>query len=83
LYGPLEVLREIRTRGGQPVLVLVRQDYLYQLMQSDVLNAEVLKGNEEWSLVLVSEEHISSPLLAGFGPSAPPRFPLPPLPRNK
>ena len=56
LYGPLEVLREIRLRGGRPVLVLVRQDFLSQLVQSDVMTTEVLKGNEEWSLVLVNEK---------------------------
>ena len=56
LYGPLEVLREIRIRDGQPVLVLVRQDFAYQLIQSDVMSAEVLKANDEWSLVLVDDK---------------------------
>ena len=53
VYGPPEVLREINARGGEPMLVLVRQDYLYQLTQSDFLDAEVLKSNGEWVLTLV------------------------------
>lgn len=47
LLGPPEVLREIRSLGGGPVLVLVPLPYLNQLTQSEHLGTEVLKDNGE------------------------------------
>src|SRR5687768_1126107 len=35
VFGPLEVLRETREHSGEPLLVLVPLEYLYQLTQSD------------------------------------------------
>ena len=57
VFGPPEVRREIRQRGGKPILVLVPLEYLYQLTQSDFLNAEVLKDNGEHALVVVTERN--------------------------
>jgi 4-amino-4-deoxy-L-arabinose transferase-like glycosyltransferase len=55
--GPREVQDEIKLRGGGPVLVLVPQEYLMQLLQTDFLETEVLGGNDAWSLVVVREKH--------------------------
>ena len=57
VFGPPEVRREIRQRGGEQILVLVPLEYLYQLTQSDFLNAEVLKDNGEHALVVVTERN--------------------------
>jgi hypothetical protein len=56
VFGPHEVRREIRERGGAPLLVLVPIEFLYQLTQSDFLNAEVVKDNGEHALVVVTEK---------------------------
>lgn len=56
VFGPPEVRREIRQRGGGEILVLVPLEYLYQLTQSEFLDAEVLKDNGEHALVVVKEE---------------------------
>jgi len=53
LLGPPDVLREIDQGGGGPVLVLVPLEYLYQLTQSEFLEVELLKTNDEAALVFV------------------------------
>ena len=56
LTGPKEVLGEMRTLGSSKALVLIPPEYLFHLTQSDLVRAEVLKSNEDWALVLVSEK---------------------------
>ena len=52
LGGP-EVMRQIERQNGEPLLVLVPLEYLNQLTESDFLEADVLKDNGEFALVLV------------------------------
>ena len=57
VFGPPEVRREIRQRGGEPLLVLVPVEYLYQLTESDFLTTEVLGENGEHALTIVRERN--------------------------
>ena len=52
--GVIEVQRQIEQRNGEPLLVLVPVEYLYQLTQSNSLDAEVLKDNGDWALAVVT-----------------------------
>ena len=54
LFGPAEVLREIR-EGGRPILVLVPLEYLQQLHDCNGLTAEFIKDNGELALVLAKQ----------------------------
>jgi 4-amino-4-deoxy-L-arabinose transferase-like glycosyltransferase len=53
LLGPPDVVRELKTLGGKPALVLVPREYLYQVVQSEYFSKEILGDNGEWVLVSV------------------------------
>lgn len=58
LYGPHEILNEIRRRDGEPVLVLVPNEWADQTFQSGLLNCEFIAKNGEHTLLVVREPAI-------------------------
>ena len=55
LYGPREVLDEIRRRGGETVLVLTPNEWASQTLESPLLSCEVIARNGEHTLLAVRE----------------------------
>jgi hypothetical protein len=55
LYGPQEILNEIRRRNGQPVLVLVPKEWADQTFHSGLLNCEFVAKNGEHTLLAVRD----------------------------
>ena len=56
LTGPREVLAEMRNLGTRQALVMIPPEYIHHLTQSDLVQTEVLRSNEDWALTLVSEK---------------------------
>ena len=54
LFGPSEVLDEIKRENGNRVLVLIPIEYVSQLTASNYLHGEVLKDNGEEAIVAVT-----------------------------
>ena len=55
LYGPQEVLNEIRRRNGEPVLVLVPNEWANQTLESPLLDCEVIAKNSEHTILAARE----------------------------
>ena len=55
LYGPQDVLNEIRRRNGEPVLVLVPNEWASQTLESPLLRCEVIAKNGEHTLLAARE----------------------------
>lgn len=53
LYGPQEILDEIRRRQGEPVLVLVPNEWAHQTIESPLLDCEVISRNNELTILAV------------------------------
>ena len=56
LYGPQEVLNEIRRKNGEPVLVLVPNEWAHQTLDSPLLNCEVIAKNGEHTILAARDE---------------------------
>ena len=54
LYGVGEVITEINTENGCPVLVLVPLEYVSQLTKDEKIKTRILKDNGELAIALVS-----------------------------
>jgi len=52
--GPAEVLEQIKLEEGESVLVIVPLEYLRQLMESDLVNTEIVNENGELAIVHAS-----------------------------
>ena len=55
LYGPQEVLNEIRRRNGETVLVLVPNEWASQTLDSPLLDCEVIAKNGEHTILAARE----------------------------
>jgi 4-amino-4-deoxy-L-arabinose transferase-like glycosyltransferase len=55
LYGPQEVLNEIRRRNGETVLVLVPNEWASQTLDSPLLDCEVIARNDEHAILAARE----------------------------
>lgn len=55
LYGPHEILNEIKIRNGETVLVLVPNEWVSQTMQSPLLTTEFIAKNAEHSIIAARE----------------------------
>ena len=55
LYGPQEVVNEIRRRNGEPVLVLVPNEWASQTLDSPLLDCEVIAKNGEHTILAARE----------------------------
>lgn len=55
LYGPHEILNEIRRRNGETVLVLVPNEWASQTMNSPLLSTEFIAKNAEHSIIAARE----------------------------
>lgn len=58
LYGPQEVLNEIRRRNGEAVLVLVPNEWASQTLDSPLLDCEVIAKNGEHTILAAREAAI-------------------------
>jgi 4-amino-4-deoxy-L-arabinose transferase-like glycosyltransferase len=55
LYGPSDVLNEIRRRNGETMLVLVPNEFARQTLDSPLLNAELIAQTSELSIIAATE----------------------------
>ena len=55
LYGPQEILDEIRRRGGEPVLVLVPNEWVHQDLESPLLICDLIAKNGEHTILAVRD----------------------------
>ena len=55
LYGVNEILNEIRRRNGNPVLILVPNEWAHQSLESPLLKAELIARNSETSIIAARE----------------------------
>ncbi len=55
--GVYEVLEEIKRQSGKNILVLVPLEYLKELTETDLINAQVLSDNREVAIVAVSAKN--------------------------
>ena len=58
LYGPHEILNEIRRRNGEPVLVLVPNEWAGQTIESPLLSCEVIAKNAEHTILAAREKNL-------------------------
>ena len=58
LYGPPEVLNEIRRRNGETVLVLVPNEWASQTLESPLLDCEVIAKNGENTILAAREKSL-------------------------
>lgn len=52
-YGVSEVADEVRRKNGQPVLVLVPNEYAFQTVTNPLIRAEIIAQNRELSILAV------------------------------
>jgi len=57
LYSPTEIRDEIRRQNGEPVLVIVPNEWAHQTLESPLLNAELITKNSEQSIIAARERH--------------------------
>jgi 4-amino-4-deoxy-L-arabinose transferase-like glycosyltransferase len=58
LYGPHEILNEIRRRSGETVLVLVPNEWVSQTLESPLLECEVIAKNGENTILAAREKSL-------------------------
>jgi 4-amino-4-deoxy-L-arabinose transferase-like glycosyltransferase len=58
LYGPHEILNEIRRRNGETVLVLVPNEWVSQTLESPLLECEVIAKNGENTILAAREKSL-------------------------
>ena len=58
LYGPHEILNEIRRRNGETVLVLVPNEWASQTLESPLLECEVIAKNGENTILAAREKSL-------------------------
>jgi 4-amino-4-deoxy-L-arabinose transferase-like glycosyltransferase len=57
LYSPTEIRDEIRRQNGEPVLVIVPNEWAHQTLESPLLTAELIANNSEQSIIAARERH--------------------------
>jgi 4-amino-4-deoxy-L-arabinose transferase-like glycosyltransferase len=55
LYSPTEIRDEIRRQNGEPVLVIVPNEWAHQTLESPLLDAELISKNAEHSIIAARE----------------------------
>jgi hypothetical protein len=58
LYGPHEILNEIRRRNGETVLVLTPNEWASQMLESPLLQCEVIAKNGENTILAAKENSL-------------------------
>ena len=58
VFGPHEILNEVRRRNGETVLVLVPNEWAAQTLESRLLDCEVIARNGEHTILAVREKSI-------------------------
>jgi len=58
LYGPHEILNEIRRRNGETVLVLVPNEWVSQTLESPLLECEIIAKNGENTILAAREKSL-------------------------
>lgn len=53
IYSPAEILEEMERGGGEPVLVLVPNEWAHQALESPLFSAELIAENAEHSVIAV------------------------------